>query len=161
MNPQALPLKDILLPDPVGVWPLASGWYVLIVLLLILLTAAALSGWRWFRQRQRRQLAETLLQQAGSEYARTGNLSNYCRDINTALKRYALSLQASPRLLATTGNDWSTWLNQQVSAPLFNDELADAVAHGPYRPVTVDPDRLQRAARRWIRQARIRSADHD
>lgn len=159
MNPQ-LPLKDILLPDPVGLWPLATGWNVLLALLFIILGIATLLGLRWLAMYRRRQLALALLQDASTEYARSGDLSNYCRDINKSLKRYALALQASPRVLAINGSEWCQWLNQQVPAPVFTGELAEAIAQGPYRPVMVDPDKLQRAALRWIQQARIRSAQH-
>jgi len=42
-------LHDIIVPDPVSVWPLAPGWYGLGWVLLI-----ALAFWVWSRMRQRR-----------------------------------------------------------------------------------------------------------
>ena len=35
MNENALPLRDLHLPDAIGWWPLAPGWWVLIALSLL------------------------------------------------------------------------------------------------------------------------------
>ena len=32
MDPEQIPLRDLHLPDVVGLWPLAPGWWVLILL---------------------------------------------------------------------------------------------------------------------------------
>ena len=46
MNDDALPLRDLQLPETVGWWPLAPGWWVLITLFV---AGFAYLSWRWYR----------------------------------------------------------------------------------------------------------------
>ena len=46
MNDDALPLRDLQLPEAVGWWPLAPGWWVLLALSV---AGFAYLSWRWYR----------------------------------------------------------------------------------------------------------------
>jgi len=62
-NPWLDALKPLMLPDPIGYWPLASGWWWLLLLLLIqLLLLAAFLYRRWLRNGYRRQALLELAQ---------------------------------------------------------------------------------------------------
>jgi len=50
MSPAELPLRDIHLPEPVGWWPPAPGWWALLALAL---AGAAAWGWLAWRRRTR------------------------------------------------------------------------------------------------------------
>ena len=50
MDPTELPLRDLHLPNPVGWWPLAPGWWFLIAL------ALALMAWMFVRACRAHQL---------------------------------------------------------------------------------------------------------
>ena len=49
MDEKALPLRDLHLPEPVGWWPLAPGWWVILV---IVATALGYVLWRLYRRWQ-------------------------------------------------------------------------------------------------------------
>jgi len=161
MNGQALPINDIILPPDVGVWPLAPGWWLLLILCIGLAIAGVWFTRRWLKQRRRKTLAQALVAQAQKTYASHGDLCAYCSDINQTLKRYARAAGAGNAPLALTGQPWADWLNAQVSRPVFSEALALAVAEGPYRPLPdLDPDQLEAAAKLWIRKARFRQEQH-
>ena len=49
MDETTLPLRDLHLPDPIGWWPLAPGWWFVLVLVaggLAYLASLALKKWR-------------------------------------------------------------------------------------------------------------------
>jgi len=54
-DPSSIPLRDIHLPDPIGWWPPAPGWSI--VLGLLVLASAGLAFALWHRHRRRLQRA--------------------------------------------------------------------------------------------------------
>jgi len=158
---QSLPLEDIILPPPVGIWPPAIGWWVLSLIIVVAIVAAVWWLKHWRRDRELRQQAKTLLSDARRAYASKGDICDYCKDVNHILKRYARAREAAPSVQALSGSAWATWLNQQTREAIFTDELLGAVADGPYRPIAeLDPDRLERAARQWLNRCNVTAEVH-
>ena len=62
MDPEQIPLRDLHLPEPVGWWPLAWGWWILIALALAGIAYLLLRAWRQWRANRPRRIA---LQQLG------------------------------------------------------------------------------------------------
>ena len=54
-------LKDIHLPDPVGFWPLAPGWYGLIIFIILLLSGLLYFLYKKHRYARAKKKAVTLL----------------------------------------------------------------------------------------------------
>ena len=106
-------LRDIHLPEPVSIWPLAPGWWILLTLLL----AAALGAFLWWRNYRRktayRRLAIEELEQAfqGRQKSSEENFVMQCQNI---LKRAALHSYPAEPIAAMNGKTWSQWLAQQV-----------------------------------------------
>lgn len=163
MNPQdpLAQLKDIHLPDPVGWWPLAWGWWLLIALVLI---ALGLIIWRWRARRSRqryRQEALAMLRHAYQRYrdepdSAAANRA-YLQSVSELLRRTALS--AVPANLHSdvatlSGRRWLRFL--EASAPVgngFTDGPGEALAQGPYQPdPSVDVPGLDALAARWIKR---------
>ncbi|GMG88315.1 DUF4381 domain-containing protein [Biformimicrobium ophioploci] len=100
-------LRDIREPDPVGFWPLAPGWWILIALLLCALIA--LSIWLYRRKQQHRRNAyrreaAALLDQIDLQS------STAAQEINTLLKRVATHVYGRDRCAALTGPEWLAFL---------------------------------------------------
>ena len=154
-------LADIHLPDPVSLWPLAPGWYLLLVLAL-LVALGAYGYYRRQRNRRYRRAALAELQQAYSSYQHSHNTPAYLQVLNQILRRTALSAGAPAAALSLGGADWLHWLDHSATKlpGRFSDHL-DLLVHGPYRPqpvtgqqqpATEGLSQVHRLAQAWIRQ---------
>ncbi|MGI2261503.1 DUF4381 domain-containing protein [Shewanella sp. GXUN23E] len=100
-NPALAQLKDIHLPQEIGLWPLAPGYYLLLALIIVILLALF-----WLYRRRQTHLAAC--RQAKHLLAGLDMTSNdYAQQVNTLLKRTALSYL--PRN-AVAGLDDASWL---------------------------------------------------
>lgn len=160
-------LADIHNPQPVGWWPLAPGWWVLIVLL----AALALYGlWRLMLRMQRarrlKQAEQALneyhqqLQSAGSDDMQQRLL--YVNNVNSVLRRVALAHFPHDQVAGLSGDAWVDFLRRHDSRGLLTPQLATALAQGRFAPrCDVDIDALHEMAAHWIKgmyMARIESS---
>lgn len=166
MNPQdpLAQLKDIHLPEPVGWWPLAWGWWLLIALMLMVLGTLLWKGYvRRRRQRYRRE-AMALLEHAYRDYQLSdpdpAARRRYLQQVSHLLRRTALSALPDAReteLAALSGAQWLRFLELSAAlTPAFTEGPGHILAEGPYQPdPQVDIDALHRLARQWIRHHRL------
>lgn len=131
-----IPLRDIHLPDPVGWWPPAWGWWVLMAALV---AGLAVLAWRYrarFRERAARKTLERVLAslEQGSEPARC------LQQISMLMRRYVMSLpDAGPAPVAgLTGERWLAFLDSRWAQRAFSRGPGRALIAGPYLP----PDRV-------------------
>jgi ATP/maltotriose-dependent transcriptional regulator MalT len=125
-------LNDIVLPAPVGWWPLANGWYFLIGILLI---AIAWLGFksiqRWIKNGYRRaalQELNSLTEGINNADKRNSSL----RQLPVLLKRTALSAYTRHQVASLSGADWVSFLNSQLNKPAFTDTTADLLNNISY-----------------------------
>jgi hypothetical protein len=116
MAPDALPLRDLHLPEPISWWPPAPGWWVLAALLAV--TGAALA-WIWYRWRHRalRRAALAALADIERAYARDGDGHRYAMALSGLVRRIALRYLGSA-CAALTGEDWLGCLARVGGAPV-------------------------------------------
>lgn len=133
-NFEQLPLKDIHLPDPVSWWPLAVGWW-LVILLGVLATAGFL--W-WFRasapKRRRgklRKLARDELGRLEAEYKVSNDAGRLLQDISILIRRLAMSLSPRGQVAGLCGQDWADWLRRQG----LDEQSLTLLLEGPYTRV--------------------------
>lgn len=168
MNPQdpLAQLKDIHLPDPVGWWPLAWGWWVLIALAL---AGLLLLLWRWRARRRRlryRREAQTVLRWTYHRYTdsdATTATRDYLQALSELLRRTALSAlpeRHHAELAALNGRQWLRFLDS--TAPVnngFSDGPGQALAEGPYQPnPSADVDALNALAERWLKHHKLNTS---
>lgn len=133
MNPEDLPLRDLHLPEPVGLWPLAPGWWVLIALSL------ALAGWglwrlflRWRRGSARRAaLAE--LARLDRAYAEDGDAAALVRGLSSLTRRAMLAYAPRQQVAGLTGREWLAWLDRGMPQPVFEAGPGAGLENLPYR----------------------------
>ncbi len=124
-------LRDIHLPTRIDWWPLAPGWWIILVLVFVALLA--LYGWyrHWQRQHWRREaLAELkLIQQNGTHYQQIAQ-------INVLLRRILMHCYPRQQVAALTGEQWLARLEQLggkldidhrliLDAPYMKDQVID------------------------------------
>jgi hypothetical protein len=144
-------------PPPLGWWPLAPGWWGLLVLLLLGLAMAA-----WLRKRARRpsvrwqraalrELAQlqTVSGQAGIDDA------HIAREVQLLLRRYAIARYGRDAVAALSGDTWLTFVVRHGGSDWAGDsgQALLRCAYGghaaaPNRPASPD-DRA-----RWLNGAR-------
>lgn len=149
-------LKDIHLPDPVGLWPLAWGWWVLLALIVIsIITGIYL--WRRHRARNHyRQLALIELQNARAQVDQDGELAHYLQQVSIILRRAALTGLPARYHANLKGEAWLQWLDAQSSgADEFGSGAGRALLTGPYEAhPSADIESLHQLAAQWIAQHR-------
>ncbi len=157
VDPTALPLRDIHLPEPVSWWPLAPGWWFFGGALLV---AAALAAWLWRRHRRARlpRAVGAELSAIETAYAADRDLHRAAGRLSVLARRVALARGLSDAV-AATGRPWidliardcgtqpppavAALLTEAAYSPpsaaaLGDDVLADAVAlirHWAERPL--------------------------
>jgi len=145
-------LRDIRLPDPVGWWPLAPGWWALGALICI----ATLAAWL-LEARRRRGLRHLSLRELAGLRDRLHNDASH-EDIGATLavllRRVALG--AHRKSIATlSGEAWARELTTGKAA--LSPEVASYLADAPSAAIRHSDDirpMLARAlaeAERWIR----------
>jgi uncharacterized protein DUF4381 len=136
MDPTQLALRDLHLPEPVGWWPLAPGWWLLIALALFGLGWLLWRAWRKWRFNAPRRYAIRTLGTVEAEYLTSRNPVALGRQVSELLRRGMLAYAPRDEVAGLTGDSWLEWLDQGLPVPYFHTEGGKSLLQLPYR----DPD---------------------
>lgn len=130
MPMESLPLRDIHLPDPIGWWPLAPGWWGLLALLISLI------GILVYVIRRRRRV--TPIKQALAELAQLeadGEMTavQKVQALSILMKRVALSFRSREEVAGLAGQDWLKLLDQLFDSDQYTQGAGRYLAESPYR----------------------------
>ncbi|MET0358007.1 MAG: DUF4381 domain-containing protein [Pararhizobium sp.] len=137
-------LRDIHLPQPVGWWPLAPGWWTLLALVCTVLVAALV--WTSVRRRSARFLALRELEAIKAERP-----DEFLAQISSLLRRVARRRSAGADVL--TGEAWSAFLMEGKHG--MSRSGATLLTIGPYGPPAnqnFEPEALRTETAVWIRR---------
>jgi len=149
-----LPLRDIHLPDPVGWWPPAPGWWGLIAICLLALFA--ILGFILLRRRSRlKRRSLVMLQQLAEQFRQDGDERQLTVQLSVLLRRIALSIYPRRRVAALTGPEWLEFLDRSLTADgkarAFREGIGRVLIEAPYTPACqVDGNALIDLIRQWI-----------
>lgn len=127
---ETLPLRDIHLPLPVGLWPLAPGWWIVIsVALVILVFGLAV----FYRHRRPSALKEALAKL--DVLLGDADLSPIARNqgISLLLRQLAISTEGRDEIAGLSGQAWISWLEKKFSDEGLSDGMKHFLEQGPYR----------------------------
>jgi hypothetical protein len=129
MPMESLPLRDIHLPLPIGIWPLAPGWWCLIAA-LIAATAVIL----FLIQRYRRP---TALKQALEEVDRLFEISEIShvqrnQEISLILKKLAVTTYPREDVAGLAGEEWIDWVKSRADGTSYSPQILSFLRYGPY-----------------------------
>lgn len=152
-------LRGLHLPEPVGFWPPAPGWWAISGLLVLAAVTAA-----WARRRRRASLgARALRELRRIEQSRAPDLQSLATSLAQLLRRVALERFGTAMVAKLSGESWERFLRETMPAPrrgVVRDENAGRLlSRAPYAPpalwcadgADLDRARLVAAARTWIR----------
>jgi len=149
MEQQELPLRDIHLPEPVGWWPLASGWWIALFALVVLTVAVYLLVRRW----RRRTVIKLALSEFDSLEAAALPPAEKLRQLSILLRRAAMSADVRADVAGLTGEDWLRWLDGPLDRPDFSAGPGRLLLTGPYQPVQEGSlAELFALCRTWLRR---------
>lgn len=133
MDPNELPLRDIHLPEPTGIWPLAPGWWVLIALAVI--GFAWLLRWLWQRYQFNapRRYAMRALAAAAADYQQHRNPVILSKQVSELLRRGMLAYAPRHEVAGLTGDAWLKWLDRGMPVKYFYTERGRGLLQLPYR----------------------------
>lgn len=157
ISPQAqelAQLRDIHLPDPIGWWPLAPGWYLLSLFVIAMLVTAIIFVIRYYKNGRAKRQALRLLETYRQQYQQDTNSQLTAARISELLKRVALVYFPRSKVASLQGESWILFLNHTAKGLHFENvriELLDA----PYQPtISLDLNLLFEMTRSWINQRR-------
>ena len=136
MDPSELALRGLHLPEPVGWWPLAPGWWILIALLAVGIGWLLFRAWRTWRYNAPRRYAGRVLVEVEAEYLGHRNPVKLGQQLSELLRRGMLAYAPRHEVAGLTGESWLAWLDRGLPVPYFHTEGGKSLLQLPYR----DPD---------------------
>ena len=133
MDPTQIPLRDVHLPDAIGIWPLAPGWWLVFGVVLGLSVVALRRALINYRAGAARRLALRQLKQIRNEYARHGKPVRFAADVSELLRRSMLAYSPRQDVAGLTGQAWLDWLDHDLALPQFKGDTGRALLELPYR----------------------------
>lgn len=131
MDPEQIPLRDLHVPDPVGWWPLAPGWWLLIALVLAALGYLLYRQFVGWRRNAARRIALAELSRLRRAYDEGADVLALSKGLSELLRRSMLAYAPRDEVAGLTGERWLQWLDRGLSEPLFS--------HGPGRSIETLP----------------------
>ncbi|MFO7605830.1 MAG: DUF4381 domain-containing protein [Desulfurivibrionaceae bacterium] len=145
-------LRDIHLPEPVGWWPPAPGWWLLGIMVLVLAAVAARYLVRYisrgrFRREARRELSNLAGNLAGMDDRQL------VEQLNTLLRRVAIRAYGRETVSPLVGGRWLEFLNRKGDTDRFTAGPGRVLGDGHYRPeIKADAERLVPLVEKWLRR---------
>lgn len=133
MDPSQIPIRDLHLPEPIGWWPLAPGWWVLLALVVVLLGWLAITASRRYRTGSARRYALRSLKKIESEWENGGNVVAIGIDMSELVRRTMLAYAPRTDVAGLTGEAWLGWLDEGLANPVFVTGPGRALIELPYR----------------------------
>jgi hypothetical protein len=141
MDPEQIPLRDLHLPDPVGWWPLAPGWWVLIALAVAGIVYLLYRQFRRWRHNRLRRIALAELSRVYNNYRQGTDALTLAKDVSELLRRAMLAYSPRSEVAGLTGEQWLAWLDRGLDDQPFTTGVGRKIESLPYqRPESIDDD---------------------
>lgn len=136
-------LHDIVLPKPIGLWPLAIGWYFVFFMGLILLGLLLFYWHKHVVNALPKREALRHLKKVQQTYLNDGNKLAAIIQLSELLRRVALAYFPKEKVASLVEEDWIVFLNQRARKLDFKS-VEDCLLRWPYEAEikSADPDRL-------------------
>ena len=142
-------LKDLHLISPSPLWPLATGWWMLLGFFTLAIILGFFTYHRW-RQRPAVYAMRKLKKITQDEV----NDLTYLKKLSQLLRRVAIAADGRPRTAQLSDKTWQQFLIKRVPNA-FSAKEAHLIAYAPYdfqMKSTVNRRALQEHANIWIKK---------
>jgi len=135
-------LEPIMLPEPIGFWPLSTSWWMLIFMAVIILVAAT---WYYFEQKKRNAYRQEALQSLCLfEHLENSDLSpnQQIVEINSLLKQVALTAYPRTDVAQLTDQAWLDFLKRCSKHVKTPDNLTKSLQLAYQQPSST-PEKIE------------------
>ena len=133
MDPTEIPLRDLHLPEAIGWWPLAPGWWLLIAIALAGLGYLLLRAWRSRQFHAPRRHAIVELTSLEARYLSHHDPVLLGQQLSELLRRGMLAYAPRHEVAGLTGESWLAWLDRDLPVPYFHTDGGKSLLELPYR----------------------------
>jgi hypothetical protein len=141
MDPQQIPLRDLHLPELIGWWPLAPGWWLLIVLVVAGLGYLLYKAFNQWRRNAARRLALRELSRIQQDFRLGVDEISLAIELSELLRRTMLAYAPRNEVAGLTGAGWLRWLDRGLVDRPFSQGPGQNVESLPYRrPDAIEDD---------------------
>jgi len=154
MTQQELPLRDIHLPDTLLWWPLAMGWWFIIVMLLGAITGLSVF---YYRKKKNRKQDNTIAYSLDTlnQLSNEENKSVLITHISRLLRRVCISLYGRKQVAGLTGEQWLRFLDRKGKTTAFTKGIGRILVTYPYqKKVDYPQQELLLLVQLWLKNQR-------
>lgn len=106
-------LRDIHLPSPIGWWPPAPGWWMLVCLLVLLLVSGIALWVRYRRRTAIRRECLSALRACEARFLSARDIAGACRELSSILRRMAKARYPEVAVDGLVGEAWYDFLQEK------------------------------------------------
>lgn len=103
-------LRDLHLPEPVGVWPLAYGWYIVLIIVAAIVTAAMYVLYKKYKMNLPKKQALKHIEAIEQAYLTDQDAAKAAYQLTIVLKRFCLSYYPRKEVASLHGQQWQQFL---------------------------------------------------
>jgi len=149
----ALELRDIHLPTDPSMWPLAPGWWVLIVLALVAFYYLFKLLAKIQNTKRLNQLMQDELLSVRESYKNHNNKHKLAADVSTLLNRFVIHVLKDSNASSLSGEAWIVYLNSRVNDQVFDDFKNELTQAQYQKDVDFDVPRLIATVKNYFPKA--------
>lgn len=127
-----LQLHDIHLPADPNIWPLAIGWWILMLLFFMLAITCFLKVKKMLRIKEHRKILRAEYASLEKKLIASPD-KNSIAETNVLLRRFALAYYPENNIASLTGDDWLHFLDQSIKTEDFSRGAGRILIEAPYR----------------------------
>lgn len=143
-------LRDIHSPEPIGWWPPAIGWWILLFLFLCALIALGITIYLKHQRNAYRRQAVSAAGQLYQQYQEDRDTAGYLGEMNELLRRVVRQITSDQSFAEKSGKGWISMLNLHSEQPL-SDTARVALSEQLYQSSPeVDVPTLHQELNNWI-----------
>jgi hypothetical protein len=130
METAQLPLRDIHLPEAIGWWPPAPGWWLLAVSIPLLIAFGY-----WLYKKTTRKTAVKTAKKLLLQITQDKVCENYekLKDISALIRRVAISTTIRTDCAGLTGQQWLEFLDRSMKETPFTEGVGRLLVNAPYQ----------------------------
>ena len=141
MDPEQIPLRDLHLPDAVGWWPLAPGWWILIALAVAGLCYLTYRQFQAWQSNAARRVALAELSRVRRRYQDGVDALTLSKQLSELVRRAMLAYAPRDEVAGLTGERWLAWLDKGLDGKPFTEGPGRGLETLPYRrPEAIDSE---------------------
>jgi hypothetical protein len=150
MQPTQLPLKDLHLPDAIGWFPPAIGWWLIAVLIPLFIVFLYGCYKRFTRKTALKTAKQLLITIKNSPVDNQQKLV----ELSALLRRVAISVTPRGQTASLTGQAWLAFLDSSLKDEPFTKGAGRCLADAPYRlsaPSELEISQLISLCEDWLK----------